>query len=141
MESITLKEIAGYLPYELQIKGNDKVVGKMVCEISFESPIVTIGAVLRNNFYKPILYPLSMLTQEIEHNGGKFIPLVKYVESLAEPCEDFDPDNLTDFESAVLSMLTNYEMRHQIDLEFLQEHHFDYQDLIGRGIAIDKSKI
>ncbi|RRJ87782.1 hypothetical protein [Flavobacterium macacae] len=82
-----------------------------------------------------------MLTKPIVHNGVEIIPLVKHVESFGEPCDDFDEDNLTDYQSAVLSMLSNYDMRHEVDLEFLQEHHFDYQDLIKKGLAIDKSTL
>lgn len=150
MEKLTLKEIAGYSDYNLQFQVGTKSannIRKYVMEgfckskgnISIKSSGNTHIELIEN--IKPILYPLEMLTKPIVHNGVEIIPLVKHVESFGEPCDDFDENNLTDYQYAVLEMLSNRDMRHQDDLEFLQEHHFDYQDLIKSGKAIDKSKL
>lgn len=161
MEKLTLKEIAGYLPHKIELQYVDSItqrkriafltsLGINEIETTYKRKIKSCSGDLiswegHNSVHKmqvkPILYPLEMLTYTIVHNGVEIIPLVKYVESFGEPCDDFYEDNLTDFQIAVLAMLSNRDMRHQEDLEFLQEHHFDYQDLIKSGKAIDKSKL
>lgn len=137
------RHLVGYLPYELNVI--DEEIGEkfQVAGINISNNVIVnqdnIDGSIEEygiNLLKPTLHPFSYLTKEIEHNGEKFIPLVKYVESLGEPCDDFDENNLTDYQKACLSMLTNYDMRHQQDLEFLQEHLFDYQDLIGKELAL-----
>jgi hypothetical protein len=77
---ITLQEIAPYLPCKLYVydenqqNKTDQVVGFFLGSLDFEnwSPINSdIGN------YKPIMRPLSDLTNEIEVNGEKFVPIVE----------------------------------------------------------------
>lgn len=145
-EKLTIQHLKGYLGTGLKFQITDHTDDRRgnICElkgIDFRSKSTLEFTTSWGSFcdfeVKPILFPLSSLTKEIEVNGEKFIPLVKHVESFGEPCDDFDQLNLTDYESAVLAMLVNQEMRHQVDVEFLQENKFDYQNLIEKGLAID----
>ena len=177
-KSIPLKEIVGFLPFDLkcQYEGiiNGDEISKDKKEFQKENdpycnwreyeeiePVyglkigilkqvhnlrkywkACIGIKSTKNFYngngfKPIVRPMSDLTNEITHNGNTFIPLVKHVESMGEPVEDFDSFFLTDYEKAVLNIMSCSEIRTQYDLEFLLEHHFDVYDWIKDGKAID----
>ena len=78
-----------------------------------------------NGYYKPILRPLSQLTQEIEHNGESFIPMdVLYELFRKTDLFYFDKTNL---------FRNPYEI-----IEKLIEWHFDVFGLINDGLAIEK---
>lgn len=128
-----LKHIAGYLPYGLlgyfQDEEEDTNYYTTKIDVQCIEWFMCEGI--------PVLRPMSDLTVEIEVNGEKFIPLVKHVESMGEHVEDFDPFFLTDYEQAVLNIMSSSEIRTQYDLEFLLEYHFDVYDLINSGSAID----
>ncbi|MGK6342813.1 hypothetical protein ACMGDK_11275 [Chryseobacterium sp. DT-3] len=70
-----LKIYAAYLPYDL------KVCTSYNLGTSWNKPKKLLGADIdrfRTNVkYKPILYDLSHLTKEIEHEGKKIIPIVE----------------------------------------------------------------
>lgn len=156
MEKLTLKELAGYLPYELDFILTSDKSDEFECEDYYQEDLfkkesiwtlcgyapgdlniylgegVFDGFLFRNgrtycNFYceiKPILYPLSMLTQEIEHNGEKFVPKewlrTNYIG------ESIGSNTATWSNRTILK---------------LYEWHFDIHNLIGRGLAIDKTTI
>lgn len=141
-KSIPLKEIVGFLPYDLKIQhkyikakhGEEK---KSRSWVSTLEPL-NIQIIERFNDWLPIVRPLSDLIKEITHNGENFVPLVKYMtEWFGEPCEDFNELEMCDIELSFLDHLKFYEMRTQQELEFLYEHQFDVFDWIKDGLAID----
>lgn len=79
MEKLTLKEIAGYLPYKLQIKSNITGTIFEMVGISFRESIQDSNGfdVVKIESCKPLLYPLEMLTKTIVHNGVEIIPIVE----------------------------------------------------------------
>jgi len=143
MDSITLKEIAGYLSYGLDILP----IKRAYLYGSYEEKKLTISVLNRFELkdIKPILWPLSMLTQEIEHSGEKFIPFEQikkirnknwiYFEDENEYCEMFHYSDHT--ENTYYNI---FDFPYEI-IEKLYEWHFDLHGLIERGVAIDKSKI
>lgn len=81
----------------------------------------------------PIIRPLSDLTKEIEHNGEKFIPVLKLLEA-----------NSFDINENTLELIEKYKgIYFDIDLLSLSdallliEWHFDICGLIEKGEAID----
>jgi hypothetical protein len=79
------KHLAAYLPYELE------VFNKFYSNIENLLAINTSGTCFTDNFfkewlhiskYKPLLRPLSQLTQEIEHNGERFVPMIEIVKMI-----------------------------------------------------------
>ena len=81
MEKITIKELAPYLPYKLQwvFEGSDdvhEVVGLDITDFGVHiiSPYGDSGRCSIKEG-KPLLRPLSQLTEEICHNGEKFVPI------------------------------------------------------------------
>lgn len=98
MEKLTLKEIAGYLPYSLEfIYNNDSPVEKN------KWLLVSLGKRQNGNDFfakaeredyknqinttisliKPLLYPLEMLTKTIVHNGVEIIPMIEMIKELS----------------------------------------------------------
>ena len=76
-----LKETAymsHYLPYGLNLKSDNKTLEL----IGIQGDLVLLNdnsncvSSMSNEFYwKPLLRPISQLTEEIEHNGEKFMPI------------------------------------------------------------------
>lgn len=84
MDNLTLEHLSAYLPYELKMifEGTG---GRIITLMGINNQGkygVTItggeGAMFLNTCrFKPLLRPLSQLTQEIEHNGETFVPMVE----------------------------------------------------------------
>jgi len=78
-----LKNLAGYLPYELKGIIDNKI--EILCGIvqSKKSYVKTRESLEGEIFsselihFRPIFRPISMLTEWIEHNGEKFIPVIE----------------------------------------------------------------
>ncbi len=157
MEKLTLKEIAGYLPYELKVLHIDTdefeqneiiteletasvecLTFKDGADFYFENSDVTI---------KPLLHSLEMLTKTIVHNGVEIIP-IEYFEigddSDSYPYE-FDNGNIKLIKH--LELLAKHNFHHDIKflpyevVRQLQVWHFDIFGLIKLGKAIDKSTL
>lgn len=138
-EQLTLEDLAPYLPYRLKFytiksveKGNIYNLNGLSFEREGES--MTLDRFLcdiNHGFYFPIMYPLSMLTQEIEHNGEKFVPQkelghldFEWLINAVKPHE--------------LVKRANYE-----DVVKLHEWHFwtGDQSYFDKGLIVDKSKM
>ena len=123
------KHLAAYLPYELE------VFNKFYSNIETLVAINTSGTLFTDNFfkewlhvnnYKPILRPLSQLTQEIEHNGKKFVPkdlLISW--------------NIGIYNSDEGINLYFDEVCYE-DIQKLLEWHFDIFGLLENNLAIEK---
>lgn len=95
MKELELKHLAPYLPYGLKLQ---YVVREKVEQIGIMKSIshnedetnptrVSISAMYNEEhiwMFKPLLRPLSQLTQEIEHNGENFVPL-EVIARMIEP--------------------------------------------------------
>ncbi|WP_392471420.1 hypothetical protein ACF3OC_08515 [Sphingobacterium cellulitidis] len=68
MERLTTKELAPYLPYDLTVMGNINGIDTECCLTTWNIESHIQGQ------SKPLLRPLSQLTEEIEHNGERFVP-------------------------------------------------------------------
>lgn len=77
MEKLTIKELCAYLPYGIDISINGKI--QKLNSIDSEAKLVCYGwgnaGLIDTDDVKPLLRPLSSLTEEIEHNGEKFVPV------------------------------------------------------------------
>lgn len=76
-----LKIYSAYLPYRLNLKSGEFITemcaSKKYILDDYEHEFTSIDDLCYtvNHTYKPILYDLSYLTKEIEHEGRKFIPM------------------------------------------------------------------
>ena len=132
MERLTIKKLAPYLPYGLKVIGFNSYIDKdMVCDLTDRNLWKHI-----ENQSKPLLRPLSSLTEEIEHNGSKFTPIYELGElALKKLPEGFD--NLEDATKWVsISVYVGINELMYWLFEWLCEHHFDVFGLIDLGLAL-----
>lgn len=137
---IQLHEIVGYLPYELKVLRTFNSEIMIMNGISLPNTIealeidnLQICALLAfgnceidlDEEFKPLLLPLSALTEEIEVNKEKFVPS--------------DVLN-TDFTALMNQKEDIMFGQYNKVLELLQWH-FDIHGLIERGLAIDKRSV
>lgn len=133
MESITLKEIAGYLPYGLKVKSGNYTIRNLVIEtesyLSQEGNI-SIKSLLNGIGHRPILHNLSMLTDEV----WKEINIAS--NGMVNLKTGFGNWSEVEFEGKKMGVqaLPFYV------IQILQKHHYDIWGLIERCLAIDKSK-
>lgn len=73
--TLELKDICGYLPYGLMQKHYNDVCSFTIATQSCMGKDVFHEMPIR--FGRPILRPMSDLTEEITHRGEKFVPLIK----------------------------------------------------------------
>ena len=131
METLKLEHIAPYLPYGLKGIASGKIyklkaikTGRSDCYwIKEKDPYIFGVWGLRR--IKPLLRPLSQLTEEIEHNGDKFVP-IDY------NAFKHDKDHLVDF----ANNFKNYKSVKYGIMERLFEWHFDVFGLIEKGLAV-----
>ena len=95
----------------------------------------------------PLLLPLSMLTEEIEHEGERFVPLEKLFRTLfphntfpnfMKHDVKFDADFIVWHGAGIAS---DYQQMTFEVIQFMAHHHVDFAGLIEQGKAIDKSKL
>lgn len=148
MDKLELKDIAPYLPYRLKLyhlshfKGN-KIIEDWGLKNCSDYPVseycdgTTYGRTLQE--IKPILRPMSDLTKEIIHNGETFVPIERLKEYSDHKIEFEGPDYILikedySFEQNVLGAPLAV-------IQKLCEWHIDFQDLIGRGLAINLNEV
>lgn len=130
MERLTIKELAPYLPYGIDISINGKI--QKLNSIDSEAKLVCYGwgnaGFIDTDDVKPILRPLSQLTEEIEHNGERFIPINKLKHLYGWDYLWYE----------VLGEITNLNVNKlkYACLKLLLEWHFDVFGLIDRGLAL-----
>jgi hypothetical protein len=157
MKKLELKQLAPYLPYVL---GFVTVHGKHVdlrfsidgcLKYSYSHPMkapnvkrIKQDSVLKN--YKPILRPLSDLTNEIKHNGEKFIPADRFKTFVLCDVEIINKQGVLSLKFPTgnkLCFINNEILAecHYGFYEFLTMYHFDVFGLIEEGLAIDINEI
>ena len=159
-KALTFNQLAPYLPFGIRGVSKDENLG-----IELVKGYSTYG--MNNNInlttniddidiecFMPILRPLSDLTNEIEHNGEKFIPIYRLAELFLY--NDIHNHSLRKFEvrdnyilvtfgsqDGVNSTITSVQIKTALfrmeywQLEKLFEWNFDVFGLIPENLAID----
>ena len=142
---LELKHLKGYL--DAGLKGQTIFLGeKNIYTISTDNVRSCFSP---NNSIKPILYPLSYLTKEIEVNGEKFVPIEWLRKNINKKLR-FSDNRFMDYDDGKSKNILHYSFydihSYTIDIEEvlqliekLYEWHFDIYGLIEKGLAIDKS--
>lgn len=154
MKKLTLKEIAGYLPYNLQILCNSEEEIYISTMVGLHSN--GIDDDFGNNWdleVKPLLYPLEMLTQDIELKidgelYGEKINVIDFLNIAKSETYTYHKKlnaiRLSFFGKGYKQW--NFNVNGQLELPYrviqlLYENHFDIHNLIPRSLAIDKSTL
>jgi len=158
---LTLEIIAPYLPYRLQIKSGDSIltmVSQMPNEYfsngGYRSKEIAINVVSTRYGHKPLLRPLSQLTQPITvegYNDGKeFVPVVELLK-MKFPHNDYNSKYglISVSDSGFPSAYYTYRAQFQLMLNLetseypkwiadqLIKWHFDLHGLIEQELAIN----
>lgn len=124
MKKLTIKELAPYLPFSLNILDESSIVEMRGINGNTVEATLKRFPYTQNLFIediKPILRPLSDLTKEIEDGNIEFSYQEK--SKLKYLAETKDTQAYQGLEYSTIL--------------FLCENHFDFQNLILKGLAID----
>jgi len=129
---LELKHLAPYLPYKLELlieseAGSSEPNIEQLKAIDTEINMVNFGwgNAKELSEIKPLLRPLSQLTEEIEHNGEKFVPMEEI-------------DNYHNFSMLRTGDLKTDPLRYPYTIvEALISWHFDVFGLIEAGLAVE----
>jgi len=75
-DKLTIQELAAYLPYKVNVSNYDWTEIVEVTLFNIHDAFIAIN----NGHFRLVLRNLSDLTKEIEHNGERFVPLLKLYE-------------------------------------------------------------
>lgn len=130
MKILTIKELAPYLPYGLKVLSERGTVYELDVYYNMMGNGIEkrdLYSVLDNGM-KPLLRPLSSLTEEIEHNGERFIPINKLKHLYGWDYLWYE----------VLGEITNFNVNKlkYACLKLLLEWNFDVFGLIDRNLAL-----
>lgn len=132
--NIEIKHLAPYYPYKLMMRfiDSDGFGGFPDVELKNLNPKTISDSVA----FKPLLRPLSDLTEEIEHNGEKFIPATVLWSYNPRPNIHVDIDDFANNEW--IERLDDSDLRTMdyLSVAKLFEWHFDVFGLIEEGLAI-----
>ena len=121
-----LEHLAPYLPHKLYVKVFDEKPIVMIASGSSSSNWIGIGAVVKwSENCKPLLHPLSRLTEEIGVNGDRFVPEYKLWE--ASENKDF-----------IIKLSPSGSIHNETPywvFQKLLEWHIDVFGLIPKGLA------
>jgi len=138
---LTIEHLKGYLGTGLKVYiqselyPNPEIIGivRDVVYLNYHGA----GLSMNINKIKPILYPLSEITKEIEFDGEKFVPFKK----LQWEWMDGEMGNRIYCEYGESPKAVVNVLDHIDDYFKLLKWHFDIHGLIEQGLAIDKSKL
>lgn len=160
MEKLELKHILPYLPYELEVKGNDTVApGVMVSIVSGMPGLLLYEDKDNIEYYelsaiKPLLIPLSGLTQQQWHNvfnagllnANPALPeeflkakrSVEYHHEAIELCYDHSGNSISYSFDEFMFTSNGIRFNQIAAYQKLYEHHADIHHLIDAGFALNK---
>lgn len=122
MEQLTIKHLAPYLPYGLEMKFMPNL---KPCILSSEN----INRAIKNQ-YKPLLIPLSELKNIDNYTLIQFIKKETGLQIDHELDIEVDIDKQQSVWMPIQKVVEAYNI--------LLQYHFDVFDLIGKGLALNK---
>lgn len=132
---LTIKHLSPYLPYGLRIDWHNENSdwGLMVPEKSNGFERLNILDIVERGA-KPILRPLSDLTNKINHNGLELVPASQLGELILDHQKELDKP-VVSFADINRGLVSSNKLFNK-----LLEWHFDVFSLIDKGLAIDINK-
>ena len=141
----TLKQLAPYLPYGLKIKVGITDVAILTASTT-TSDFIAIDYVVANDAYKPILRPLSDLTDAKiqEYFVGCDLDVIRNKEQIIINWSMYNQWKEERINLIVIDLLGQKERHLPMSASlynWLLKHHFDVFGLIDKGLAIDVNTI
>ena len=154
METLTLEQLAPYLPYSVMAQDINTKEVRLVTLLHFTYNTKTVGHnhLIYNGLllskHLLVLRPLSDLTKKIEHNGEMFVPIdVLKNEFMLEQVFDKNIFDFYGFKSELGSWTFIHDGKEIHDecpifiYNILIKWHFDVFGLIQKNLAIDINQI
>lgn len=119
---LTIEHLAPYLPYNVNVFTirDGKPSEKYRLNAAYMEAMLTIP-----DKYMIALRPLSDLTKEIQYKGKRFIPVEEF--KAADYIFPLDEDNYNNLSYGIVKILLRW--------------HFDIEELIEKGLAVDMNAI
>jgi len=100
MKTLTIEHLAAYLPYGLRFQSGHYLIGLYGGGSDITRPLLLSETVsgpidweANMDMDKPLLRQLSQLTETIEHNGERVVPIIEVAKMFGIDIEKFDPDD------------------------------------------------
>lgn len=126
-KALLIKDLCARLPYNVMCQVEFKEDGKHNSKVMLLSGIftdeayfTTKGGSIYSNEYKPYLFPLSSMTDKQKREYNTLLTDV--------PTYQYEYGD-------IVTVIESYDNWRSID--YLNANHFDYRDLIEKGLAID----
>ncbi|MFD2922025.1 hypothetical protein ACFS6H_20055 [Terrimonas rubra] len=152
MNKLTIHHLAKRLPYGVKFVSNGEIF--LITDINTIDPFPIWASTRRNkktlmlepeinvrpdvlgrgfrlSSIKPILFPLSALTQEITVNGEAFVPIRRILEDSCFDLSKMTDEEINSYAKSEVNVLMSYETA-----EFFHKYHIDYENLISSGLSI-----
>ncbi len=126
---LELKHLASYGDKECKYQTREGNILTFDFEDLYDIQVAIEQGAFEPENYKLLLHPLSDLTKEIEHNGGKFVPMEKLK---LKKCDS--GEQLSQYYFEFKPQWASLYLHH---IQKLFEWHFDVAGLIEAGLAID----
>lgn len=149
MRELELKDIVGYLPYDLHIMRrawDEEEEVEVFEEVTSDWIIkyITFDYLIHERC-KPILHPMSDLTKPIVVKGynddKEFVPIQYLYDICSTPPNGYNPSDFIDESDEIWSFIDLVEAfdydKILVCIDLLNQWKFDYRNLIGEGLAID----
>jgi len=149
MRKLELKDIVGYLPYDLHIMRrawDEEEEVEVFEEVTSDWIIkyITFDYLIHERC-KPILRPMSDLTKSIVVKGynddKEFVPIQHLYDICSTPPNGYNPSDFIDESDEEWSFSDLVEAfdydKILVCINLLNQWHFDYRNLIEEGLAID----
>lgn len=141
-KQLLIKDLCARLPYGVkgiydfcgENESPDIITGISDCDTDVNliySNRGYVGAISDISQFKPILFPLSAINQEIEVNGYA-IQVRKFIE-----IDSVFPCRITEL-GEIITRNTDYlfPSAYSLLIDTFHHYHIDYRNLIGKGLAI-----
>jgi hypothetical protein len=130
MDKLTINELKGYLGTGLKIMENDDDgIFEMLGIYDFEE-ICTDGGDIPFTNFKPLLYPLSSLTEYREDLG--FVPIERLLQEYCFDTKKMSKEEILSYSVSLIEIDISYKTALR-----LHEWHIDVHNLIDRNLAIN----
>lgn len=132
----TIEQLAPYLPYGLVCRSKDWSVDHVLISLSHTFGWFSFGPVAKKVYlrdFKPLLRPMDRLTQEELRKAGFDSHIDYLTHELQSENKSENPQRHQDGKRVWRIERAPFEM-----VQWLIQNHYDYQDLIGQGLALVK---
>ena len=136
MDKLTINELKGYLGTGLKCKNGNSILelcaSYLLIDDNFKEEFISICEITNGGKYwiKPLLYPLSSLTEYREDLG--FVPIERLLQEYCFDTKKMSKEEILSYSVSLIEIDISYKTALR-----LHEWHIDVHNLIDRNLAIN----